>query len=395
MDEFAYADPDAALAALLAAIEPVATERVPLRSALGRVLAEALRADRPSPPCDVSAMDGFALRVADLGRGALPIAGAVRIGGPPPSLPPGAALRIVTGAALPAGADAVIRHEDSVIDAGLLRATTVPKLGDHIRRAGENVGAGAIVIPDRTPIVAPVAGSLASFGAERPLVRRVVRVATVTTGDELDEVGATPPPWRIRDGNAIALEAMLGGRRWLEVIAPRRAPDEPQRLAAILRSALEDSDALLVTGGVSMGECDFVPEVLRSLGVAVLFHRLPQRPGKPLWTGVAPSGRPVLALPGNPVSVLVTARRFALPALARRAGFDLPHPPAVRLKEPDERRIPLWWHRPVRISAPGIAQLLDTRGSGDVAGIGAADGFVEMPPRSGGEGPWPYFAWRE
>src|SRR5262249_19811723 len=147
-------------------------------------------------------------------------------------------------------------------------------------------------------------------------------------------------------------------------------------------------------GGVSMGERDLVPAALRDLGVRVIFHRLPQRPGQPLLAGVASGGRPVLALPGNPVSVLVTARRFACAALARRAGASaLDQPAIVPLERGDDASIALWWHRPARLFAPGRAELVATRGSGDVASIARSDGFVEMPPNAKGAGPWSWFPW--
>lgn len=383
--------PAAALARLLDAIGVVGAERVALADAAGRTLAEPIAADRDSPACDVSAMDGFAVRSAEC-AGALPIVGAVAIGAPAPALPPGSALRIVTGAPIPQGADAVLRHEDAIVSGDAVRPAKAPKAGDHIRRRGENARAGAPILAVGARIHAAAASALATFGVAAPLVRRRVRVAIVTTGDELDPIDATPPPWRLRDGNGPALAALLADRPGLDVDAPRRAVDEETSLRATLAGALRDADALLVTGGVSMGERDLVPAALADCGVRELFHRLPQRPGKPLWAGVAEGGRPVLALPGNPVSVLVTARRFALPALAARAGA-VPAPTRAIALEDDGTRIGLWWHRVVRVVAPGQALLVAGRGSGDVASTATSDGFVEIPPHEGGPGPWPYYEW--
>lgn len=145
-----------------------------------------------------------------------------------------------------------------------------------------------------------------------------------------------------------------------------------------------------------MGHRDIVPEVLASLGVERVFHRVSQRPGKPLWAGIGPRGQAVLALPGNPVSVMVTARRFGAPALGRLAGVDRFGGPdgSVALEGADERAIPLWLHRLVRLSVPGRAERVATRGSGDVIGAAMSDGFVEMPPGETGAGPWPFYAWR-
>jgi molybdopterin molybdotransferase len=153
---------------------------------------------------------------------------------------------------------------------------------------------------------------------------------------------------------------------------------------------------LIATGGVSMGERDFVPQVVRELGAEVLFHKVTQRPGKPVLGAVLPDGRPIFGLPGNPQSVMVTARRMVVPVLERLAGIERPLPPTVmRLERHDERRLDMWWHRFVRVTGVGAAALVDVSSSGDVIGAAQSDGFVEVPPGQGGEGPWPYFGWRD
>jgi molybdopterin molybdotransferase len=395
--------PHEALERLLAAVRPTATERVTLGDARGRILAERCVADRPSPAIDVSAMDGFAVRLDDALRGPLPIAGDAAIGDAPPTLPRGAALRIVTGAAIPHGADTIIKREDLLEQDGSIAARTERptwRVGDNIRRCGENMAAGAVIIEPGAALTAPRVGALATIGAHAPLVHRRLRIAILTTGDELLPPD-TPalPAWRLRDSNGPALRAMFEHRGWVESVSQTRVADDEERMRDAIAAALAACDALLLTGGVSMGHRDLVPSTLASLGVRTLFHRLPQRPGKPLLAGVTADGRPVLGLPGNPVSVLVTARRFAWPALRQRAGMVSEAnggPDAiVEFANADERTIPLWWHRLVRLASPGRALLTDVRSSGDILGAAGSCGFVEIPPDRSGPGPWPFFRWPE
>jgi molybdopterin biosynthesis enzyme len=187
--------------------------------------------------------------------------------------------------------------------------------------------------------------------------------------------------------------ALRAPRPHLDAASPRRGADDPDALAATARELLDRADLLLLTGGVSMGERDFVPGVLRSLGARVLFHKVPQRPGKPILAARLPDGRTILALPGNPVSVLVTARRFAIPLLDRLAGRPHEQPPYVAIERPDDARLDLWWHRIARHRAPGVADLIPGKGSGDIVAAARADGFVEVPPHQGGPGPWPFYTW--
>ncbi|MGD9689898.1 MAG: molybdopterin molybdotransferase MoeA [Phycisphaerales bacterium] len=410
----------------MSALEAVEDERVSLARAGGRVLAQRVVADRPSPAMDYSAMDGFAVRADDVagpgaggtrseGRGPrLRVLGELRIGREPPALPaePGAALRIVTGAPIPAGADAVIMRERTrAVDGGGSAGDGATEIeidaaharevcaGMNIRRTGENAAIGAVLLEPGMEVTAPVAGVLASVGAGEPRVHRRVRVAILSTGDELVDPTSkvAPTQWQVRDSNAPALGAMLATRAWIEVLPAGRLPDDRAAIVREVGETLARVDALLLTGGVSMGERDFVPGVLAELGVRTLFHKLRQRPGRPVLAGVDRRGVPVLALPGNPVSVLVTARRLALAALRRRAGFAQPDPPPARvlIVNPDEKSIDLWWHRLASLE-PGVegrARLVDARGSGDVVGAGRSDGFVEMPPGAKGPGPWAFYAW--
>ncbi len=397
MAEQNLSSPAAAVGLMVSRLKPVGEERVPLERALGRVLAEPVVADRDSPAVDVSAMDGFALRVMDLARGALPIAGELRIGQAPVRLAPGTVLRIVTGAPVPPGADAVVKREDTQEDDGKIELSSAAigmKAWTNVRRQGENAKTGTRVVEAGAEVTPPVAASMAAFGCANPVVHRRVRVGVLVTGDEVLGVESSPSPYQLRDSNGYTVMSLVSRRAWAEVSRAPAVKDEPEALLASMRRILESADMLIATGGVSMGERDFVPQVVRELGAEVLFHKVTQRPGKPVFGAMLPDGRPIFGLPGNPLSVMVTSRRMVVPVLERLAGIDSSPPPVqMRLENPDSRRLDMWWHRFVRVTDVGRAQLLEVSSSGDVIGAARSDGFVEVPPGQGGEGPWAYFAW--
>ncbi|MBI1375049.1 MAG: molybdopterin molybdenumtransferase MoeA [Phycisphaera sp.] len=394
---FAFESPAAALDALLQRIEPVAAETVPWQDARGRVLAEPIVADRPSPAADVSSMDGYAVRVSEAKPGQLDFDHTSLPGRPAPPLPVGKAMRIMTGAVVPDGADCVIRREDvgEHDDHITITADTRLATGQNIRRRGENIAAGDAVVPAGVRVTAAVTAALATFGVTELRVRRALRVAMMITGDEVLDITDACEPWQIRDSNGPTLDHLLASHLPISWTTLDRAVDEYDKLRDQVRERLAACDALLVTGGVSMGTHDFVPDVLRELGCEVVFHKLPIRPGKPVLGAVGPRGQLVMGLPGNPMSVLCTARRLALPALWQRAGLaaPTPRPATVTLDNADDKSLNLWWHRIVRTTGPGRAELVATKGSGDVASMSRSDGIVEVPPDESGAGPWPYYAW--
>lgn len=387
--------PAEAVAVLLERLCPVGVERVPLEVAGGRVLAEPLAADRPSPAIDVSAMDGYAVNSAALRPGVVRVVGEARIGRPPTRLEPGSAVKISTGAPLPLGADAVIKREDVAERSDSIEVGPSVKAspGLNVRHRGENVAGGATVAERGRVIDPALAAALASFGRPRPLVHRRVRVVLLVTGDEIRDASDAVSDWELRDSNGPSLRAMLSPPAWVEWLPARRCPDEPGFIRRALADALAAADLVLCTGGVSMGDRDHVPGALRDLGAEIIFHRLPQRPGKPVLAALAPSGVCVMGLPGNPLSVMVTARRLAVPAAMHLAGITRQPPPPIVRVESDGRSIDLWWHRLVRLTAPGRGVLVESRGSGDIPSAARSDGFVEMPPGASGDGPWPFHHW--
>lgn len=386
-----------ALDSLLNRLSPLDSESIGLAEAPGRVLAQRVSADRPSPACDVSAMDGYAVRLADLPCARLPVAGEVLMGQRPPALPTAAAIRIFTGGAVPHDADAVIRREDVIEKPDHIEFP--PSLGvqpgQHIRRQGENAPAGITVLQPGRLIDGPAGAALANFGITRPHVTRRVHVGVIVTGNELLAPDEKPQPWQLRDSNAYALGSLLSPLAWLKMRSIRHAPDEPETLARMLKQTLTKCDAIVLTGGVSMGDHDYVPRAVEDVGGQTIFHKLALRPGKPVLAAVACGNKPILGLPGNPVSVMTTARRLAVPVLRKLAGFATADPPVpvVEVVNPDEKTLSLWWYRPVRLTATGQAELIKTMGSGDLVSAAQSDGFIQCPPDAAGPGPWAFYNW--
>lgn len=408
--QYAFNSPGAAVAGMLAARpdgEAPASEQVSLADACGRILAADVLADRDSPPFDYSALDGYAVRSADLrslhaDKHALPVVGDARIGERPPHLPAFTsdgplAMRVATGAPMPTGADAVLRREDvtehgsPVSSISITRAVIAGvRAGDAIRLRAENARAGTVVVPAGTIINPGAVGTMAAVGCTRPRVHARVRVALITTGDEvtpIDTPASALGDFQIRNSNGPALCALLASRPWLTSTTYRHVRDDDRTLTDALHAATGAADAVILTGGVSMGHRDPVRGVVETLGARMVFHGLPQRPGKPMlgaWLerrGLAPA--PIFGLPGNPVSALVTCTRIALPVLAACAGVRHAHTPTaarIAIANPDHKTLDLWWHRLVRRRADGLAELVDVRGSGDIVAAGLSSGFVEVPP---------------
>jgi molybdopterin molybdotransferase len=343
-------------------------------------------------------MDGYAVRISELSGGSLAVTGEIAIGKAPPAMPVGAALTIVTGAPVPEGCDAVIKREDVTESPGRIGfgagVVASVKDGQNIRRRGENLDAGALVCGGGRLVTPALAGSLATFGMANPEVFTKVRVGVVITGDEVVDPGETPDEWSLRDSHGSVLGSMLSSSAWIERGPMTRAKDDAESIYVAAKEALDSCDALILTGGVSMGDHDHVPDVVRRMGAEVVFHRLPQRPGKPALGAVRGDGKPVFGLPGNPLSVLVTARRLVMPALARRTGMPgLMAPTLVRVTNGDAKTLGMWWHRLVRVTGDGEAELVVSRGSGDVPSAAVSDGFVEVPPGGSGDGPWLFYGW--
>ncbi|MCC5785702.1 MAG: molybdopterin molybdotransferase MoeA [Phycisphaerales bacterium] len=376
-------------------VAPVGSERIAWADAPGRVLAEKITLDRPSPACDVSAMDGYALTLKEPRGVRLAVSDEALPGRPPPPMPAdGSVVRIFTGAPVPSGATAVVQRERvEESDRSILIPIDAEIFeGMHIRRKGENAGQGETVAEPGRTVSPGVMAAIASCGRSQLSVHRSLCVGVLVTGDEVLPVEASPEDWQLRDSNGPALLASLAPFEWVGEIELERAHDDPDRLAASAQHLIDRCDALLITGGVSTGDHDHVPRVLRELGLEILFHKLALRPGKPALGAITPDAKPVLGLPGNPVSVVTTARLLALPALRARAGLvHPPRPTLVRVSAEKPAPPKLWWYPLVRLDERGEATLAPSKGSGDWVAAASADGFVEVPPGEPASGLRPYF----
>ena len=407
---------DEALRAVLEEARPLPPGRVPLVEAAGCRLGEDVAADLDLPPFDKALVDGYAVRTEDL-RGPerrLRLGESIMAGQVPTrALAPGETALVMTGAPIPQGCDAVVMHERTEAGPGGVRILE-PEVrpGQNILPRGREMRAGDVVVAAGTVLTPAHLGVLASVGRTRPMVVRP-RVSVLPTGDELVEPDQVPGPGRIRNSNAVMLAAMAR-RDGAEASLMPIVGDDPEALRSVLQFGLQ-ADVLLITGGVSAGRLDLVPDALESLGVRRVFHKVRLKPGKPIWFGVGPSragreastgidnagavreevpdegprpGTLVFGLPGNPVSGLVGYLLFVRPALAVLS--QRPVPPTVaapaRLARPFRHRGDRPTYHPARRVAgkaaddgPSEIETLDWAGSADLRTVASADGFAAFP----------------
>lgn len=374
----------------------IGEERIPILESVGRIVSEPIVATRNSPAADVSAMDGYAVRITDV-TNKTPVQGTIFAGSKPFPLESGKAIRILTGAVVPPNAEVVVRKEDTSEEDGFVDFAPVArqlKLGTNIRKQGENARAGDAIVPRGARIGPQTMAAIASFSDHASIaVFKKLRITILNTGDELVPLSEPLASWQIRDSNGPFLESALQRYACCEV-KRRKVPDRLDAIEEQLRLALVDSDAVLLTGGVSMGETDYVPRAVQSVGGRIVFHRIPIRPGKPLMGASTSSGQLIMGLPGNPLSVAVTWRRYALPLLFKMAGDSSNWAPnSVETICDDTKTLDLTWFRLVTISQDGKANIIASQGSGDIASLGRSDGFVEIPPGETGTGFRSYYPW--
>lgn len=375
---------DAWMCELRRLIRTTTTEPCVFEEALGRVLAEPITAMFDSPSSDVSAMDGYALRWSEVTSRNISVVGTVAAGRAPIYLPIGAAVRIFTGAVIPAEAELVVQREHCLERGDSIELQCPPeslRKGLNIRKRGENARAGDPVLSAGQLIRPQTMAGIASFAHTNQLtVHRRVRVCIINTGDELISLGEPCEPWQIRDSNGPMLEAMLSPFKWVHV-SRMRVRDTLESIEQAIRNALVDHDAILLTGGVSMGDMDFVPQAIERVGGKIIFHRIPIRPGKPMLGAATNEGKLLLGLPGNPLSVATTFRRYGLSLLQSIAGISEQEvAPVEKVQCEDEKKLDLLWFRLVKRRADGTLMVVSSQGSGDVASLARCDGFVEIPP---------------
>ena len=353
----------------------------------GAVLREAVHAERDQPPFDRVTMDGIAIDhdAWQAGRRRYRIAGTQGAGAPAMSVSsPAECVEIMTGAMLPHGTDTVIPVERVRIGEGeaAVRTSAVVSRRQFIHPQGSDRAAGSRLLSTGQRIGPAEVAILAGAGRDRVLTAAPPRVAVVSTGDELVEAGQPIQPYQIRSSNDRAIEAALV-RRFGARVTRASLKDDPAEILESIARLHDRNDVVVLTGGVSMGKYDFVPGVLERLGVELVFHRIEQRPGRPMWFGVSQASRPVFALPGNPVSTLVCLIRYVVPALWRAMGAAPETEEWVRLGEDVKFAADLVYFLPVKLSADPIgtvqAEPWPTNTSGDYVTLGGTDGFVELP----------------
>jgi molybdopterin molybdotransferase len=376
---------DDALARILAGVPTLPTVETPLLDALGLVLVEDIAADRDVPPFRNSAMDGYAVRGDDVGSAPveLRVVGEIAAGGfPDRAVGPGEAMRIMTGAPMPDGADTVVRVEDTDNASDLVTIAAATPKGMATRNAGEDLRQGERVLAAGTVLRAAEIGLLASVGRARVRVRKRPRVAVFSTGDEIVDLDAPLERGQIRDSNRYTLASAIraaGAEPWVRGIVR----DSPDALRAALREATA-ADAIVTSGGVSVGDHDHMKPVLSELGT-IDFWAIAIRPGRPLAFGELKDGErrvPIFGLPGNTVSALVTFEIFVRPALLRmqgRANVSRPKAKARLLEPVDKPEFLRVFARGIHDLEAGTVRLTGPQGSGILRSMALANCLIDLP----------------
>jgi molybdopterin molybdotransferase len=360
-------------------------ETVPLEQSLQRVLAEDLLADRDFPPFTRVSMDGIAIafEAFEKGQRQFPISGMQAAGSPQLTLRAAdTCVEVMTGAILPEGTDTVIRYEDLEIKDQIASIQIEDvRQGQNAHLKGFDRKSGDVLVQKGSVISPAEVGVAATVGRSDLSVFRLPKTVVISTGDELVEIDETPLPYQIRKSNVFSIQAVL--RRHGLSSDRLHLLDQKEDVRNQLKKALEEYDLLLMSGGVSRGKFDYVPEILEELRVEKLFHRVQQRPGKPFWFGKSQAGKLVFAFPGNPVSTFMCTHRYFLPWLRHH----LAQPPFPEIKaqlaSPFDFKPDLTYFLQVRIafdtSGTLFAYPIAGRGSGDLANLVDTDGFLELP----------------
>ncbi|MEM9921968.1 MAG: molybdopterin molybdotransferase MoeA [Bacteroidota bacterium] len=360
-------------------------ESVALDDAIGRVLQEDLIADRDFPPYDRVTMDGIAIAYQDVENGcrSFPVQEIAAAGSPQKTLSEkGHCLEVMTGAILPKGCDTVIRYEDlEIADGSAQLQVDGIRHQQNVHHQASDRAKGSLLVKAGVKLSSAEIGIAATIGAARLKVSRLPKVVIISTGDELVTVDQQPLPHQIRRSNVHRLQAIL--KREGIIADTRHLNDALAEITQELAQLLDANDAIILSGGVSKGKFDFIPQALENLGVEKLFHKILQRPGKPFWFGKAPDGARVFALPGNPVSSFMCTCRYFLPWLNASLGQQTRLNWQATLASDVDFKPDLTYFAQVRIQIDADSRLMAVpvqgKGSGDLANLVEADGFLELP----------------
>ncbi|MBX2962560.1 MAG: molybdopterin molybdotransferase MoeA [Cyclobacteriaceae bacterium] len=362
-------------------LSPIAGS-IPIEEIAGRVLAETIVTDRDLPPFDRVAMDGIAIASKEfrLNQKFL-IERTHPAGAPNVTLQQDdGCIEVMTGAVLPEGTDTVVRYEDVLIQDGwaTIKLDAV-HAGMNIHKQASDAQHGEILLTPGTMLTSAEAALLASVGKLKVRVYEFPRTIIVSSGDELVDIPTTPEPHQIRRSNSYALLAAMFEIGWRAEI--NHLNDNKELITVKLREWLSAYDVLILTGGVSKGKFDFIPEVLADLGVEKLFHQVKQKPGKPFWFGQSPGGKVVFALPGNPVSTFLCFYRYIKPWIMSNLNVSFVQSQAV-LSADVEFKADITYFLQVKVAQNNgtlIATPVSGGGSGDFVNLVKANGFLELP----------------
>lgn len=380
--------PAAADAAIQLHVTCLPIESLPLTQCHGAVLRENIYAERDQPPFDRVAMDGIALSFAALAAGirSLRVIGTQAAGAPQMALDlADDCIEVMTGAVLPRGCDCVVPVEKIEVTNGCARLTEPKQVARdaNIHKRGSDRRQGDLLVAAGSRLRAAEIAVAASAGMARVRVSSQPTIMVVSTGDELIDPGEPIADYQVRRSNSYGIAAMLRARGFARVGDDHLLDDE-ELLRKRLRLHLDTHDALILSGGVSMGRFDLVPKVLVELGVRQVFHKISQRPGRPMWFGIGTQGQSVFGLPGNPVSTLVCLTRYVLPALNEAMGLKPEPGEKVALAAAVEQPLELTTFLPVKLEPDEWGRTWavprPTNGSGDFTSLVGTDGFVELPP---------------
>jgi molybdopterin molybdotransferase len=371
-------------------LQPFASEVVPLDRVAGRILRQRVLAERDQPPFDRVMMDGIA--IAQGAAAVLPryrVAGVQLAGMATAQLGDhGDCLEVTTGAILPAGCDTVIPVEQLRREGDYFHLLDGyrPLAGQFVHARGSDCRKADELLAPGVRLGAPELAVLAANGVAQVDVATVPSIALISTGDELVDVDAPVADWQIRRSNDLALAAALRARGFEDQVFAH-VRDDLAATTECLGQLLAQRQVLILTGGVSMGQRDYVPAALHALGVREVFHKIAQRPGKPMWFGIGREGQAVFALPGNPVSALACGLRYVLPGLLAAQGANVETAARVVLNAPIDASPSLTCFVPVQVyhdeTGRALAQPVPSKTSGDFSSLTRTHGFVQLPPGPG------------
>jgi molybdopterin molybdotransferase len=370
---------------VLAQLKDHGTETVHFEHALGRVLAEDLKADRDLPPFNRVTMDGIAVsyKAIEAGISTFHIKATQAAGDEPRGIEDDdLCIEIMTGAALHPSLDTVIRYEDLEIRNRLAALTihTIKK-GQNIHFKGKDKHAGDVVAAANQNVTPAIISLAASVGKGELLVKKLPRVVVISSGDELVDVNDTPTTYQIRRSNNYTIKAALTNHGLHANML--HIPDNPEITREQIAACLQNYDVILLSGGISMGKFDYIPKALEELQVNKLFHKVAQRPGKPFWFGRHDNGTLVFAFPGNPVATFMCLHRYFLLWLDATLGLPTKAPVYAVLDGDFDFQPQLQYFLQVRLNFNNKGQLMATpiegNGSGDFANLADTDAFMELP----------------